>query len=259
MIIFFAESSDSHDLTATSVAIALIIALAALVIGLINSGVLRKQSKLMESAQITDRFMTAVEQLASESAEVRIAAIFVLEQIAGESPRARHRIATILAVHVRSQLPGSQVRAGEYVQVPSQRAPDAQAALMVLCRRPLSNDRQRSLKMGGLDLTYTDLRRADLQGADLRHANLYRAHLEGADLRGADLRDANLAHANFDSFMPSNPDFQRGADLRKANLSGAQLKYSRNLVAALTEEAVADNRTTWPEGFDWRVSGVRLT
>lgn len=252
-----AVSSSSNGLITTAVVVALIAALAALTVGLINSGVQRKQTKLIESGQITDRFMRAVEQLASESTEVRIGAIFVLEQIAGESPRDRPRIAAILAVLVRNRLPNSQVREGEYVQVPLHRAPDAQAALTVLCRKPLSDDRQRSSEIGGLDLTDTDLRRANLAGADLRYANLRRAHLEGADLRAADLRAANLAQANLDSFMPSNPDFQRGADLRKANLCAAQLKDARNLRIALTEEAVADNRTTWPEGFDWRASGVR--
>ena len=106
MSIYLAESSSSHSLTTTVVVIALITSLAALIVGLINSGVQRKQTKLIESGQITDRFMRAVERLASESTEVRIGAIFVLEQIAGESPRARPRIATILAVHVRSRLPG---------------------------------------------------------------------------------------------------------------------------------------------------------
>jgi uncharacterized protein YjbI with pentapeptide repeats len=211
----------------------------------------------MKSGRVTDLFMRAIEQLASESTEVRIGAIFALEQIAGESLRDRPHIVTILAVLVRNRLPGSQVREGQYVLLPLQRAPDAQVALTVLCRKPLSDNRRQSCDIGGLDLTHTDLRRANLACANLRNANLWGAHLEGADLRGADLSDADLGDANFDSFMPSNPDFQYGTDIRRSDLSGAQLRYARNLGLALTEGALANSRTTWPEGFDWRAAGVK--
>jgi len=257
MAAYLVRSSSSHSLASIAVIVALIVALTALVVGLINSGVQRKLTELIMSEQIMDRFMKAVEQLASESAEVRIGAIFALEQIAGESLHARSRIVAILSVLVRNRLPDSRVRDGEYVQSPLRRAPDAQAALTALCRRPLSDDRPLA-EGGGLNLTHTDLRRADLVGADLRRANLRHAHLEGADLREANLQDANLAFANLDSFMPSNQNFQRGADLRKTNLCGAQLKDSRNLSIALIEDAVADDLTTWPDGFDWRAAGVKL-
>ena len=51
----------------------------------------------------------------------------------------------------------------------------------------------------------------------------------GADLRGADLGGANLGGANL-----------RGADLRYADLRGA----------------TANERTTWPAGFDPDAAGV---
>jgi Pentapeptide repeats (8 copies) len=257
MSAYLAASSSSHSLLPAAVIVALVIALAALIIGLINSGVQRKQAKLINSGQIKDRFMRAVGQLASESTQVRMGAVIVLEQIANESPRDRPYIVNLLAVHIRHSLPDWQVREGEWVRAPEHRAPDAQAALTALCRKPLSDDRRSDSEAATLDLTHTDLRRANLVNADLRHANLRRAHLEGADLRGADLRGADLRYANLDSFMPSNPDFQRGADLRRANLCGAQLADARNLGIALTEDAVADDRTVWPDGFDWETARIK--
>lgn len=218
-----------------------------------------RQVDLMRSGQITDRFMRAVEHLDSKSSEVRVGAIFALERIADESPRDRPHIVNTLAVFVRNRLPDSDVREGEYVQVLAQRVPDAQAALTVLCRSPLSDDRRDWSDIGGLDLTRTDLRRANLRNAKLGRANLWRCHLEGADLYKADLQDSNLGDANFNSFQPSNPSFQRGTDLRHANLSGAKFKNARHLDVALTEGAFSYGHTEWPnDRFDWRAAGVEL-
>src|SRR5215469_5420415 len=247
----FAASADYHIAVPAAITVALITAAATLVVGLLNLRIQRsglqwqrdhatKQIDLMQSGQITDRFMRAVEHLGSGSSEVRVGAIFALERIAGESPRDRPHIVNTLAVFVRNRLPESDVREGEYVQVLAQRVPDAQAALTALCRSPLSDDRRDWPEIGGLDLTRTDLRRANLKNANLRRANLWRSHLEGADLYEADLRDSILGDANFNSFEPSNPAFQRGADLRQTNLSGTQLKNARYLDVALTEGAVSD-------------------
>ena len=154
--------------------------------------------------------------------------------------------------------PISGLKEGEYVSVLRQRAPDAQAALTVLGRRPLSDSRPDPSEIGGLDLTRTDLRRASLKKADLSRADLWRAHLEGADLYDADLRNSNLREANLDSFQPGSPDFRRGTDLRLAKLNGAKLQDARSLDIAVTEGATADGHTIWPGGFDWRAAGVRL-
>jgi hypothetical protein len=216
------------------------------------------QANLMQSGQITDRFMRAVEHLGNKSSEVRVGAIFALERIADESPRDRPHIVNTLVIFVRNRLPESDVREGEYVQVLAQRVPDAQAALTALCRSPLSDDRRDWSEIGGLDLTRTDLRRANLRNANLSRANLWRCHLEGADLYRANLQDSNLGDANFNSFQPGNPSFKDGTDLRRADLSGAKFKNARHLDVALTKGAVSYGHTEWPDGFDWRTAGVEL-
>jgi hypothetical protein len=257
MSAYLAASSSSRIAIPIAVIASLIAAAATLIVSIINNRSLRwqrdnaaEQTGLMRSGQITDRFMKAVEQLGNENTVIKVGAIFALERIASESPDDRPQIVTTLATFVRNLLPDSQVKEGEYVTPLLQRAPDAQAALTTLCRPPLSDDRQRSSKIGGLDLTRTDLRRANLEGANLRHANLWRAHLEGADLRGANLQDTNLGEANFDRFMPGHGGFEKGTDLREADLSGAWLETARNLHEALLKGAVADSRTKWPKEFE---------
>ena len=131
----------------------------------------------------------------------------------------RAAITEVLSAFVRRCLPGSEARDDYILPLPF-RVPDAQAALTVLCRSPLSDERS-AADAHRLDLSRTDLRRADLQQGHLQGANLWNARLEGADMRGANLRGAMLERANFGTFQARNPAYQRGTDLRGADLTGA--------------------------------------
>ena len=75
----------------------------------------------------------------------------------------------------------------------------------------------------------------------LRSTDLHAADLRNADLIGVDLSDAILLKTNL-----------CGADLRGADLSGALLDGAR-LYDALYDEA-----TRWPEGFDPEAAGAVL-
>ena len=86
------------------------------------------------------------------------------------------------------------------------------------------------------NLRQADLRDAYLMGTNLTNANLIMANLMGADLTGANLTNADLTSADI-----------RGAKL-KANLSGANLKM-----------AIYDQKTEWPEGFDYEKAGAILS
>ena len=249
MIAYLAASSGSRSLIPLAVVVALITAGATFVLGLLN---LRSQKKtfkwqrdhavkqldLTQSGQLTDRFMRAIEHLGSTSTQVRIGAIFALERIANESSSDRPHIVSTLAALVRERLPSAAVGDGGYVQVLIQRAPDAQAAMTVLCRPPLSDDRRDSSEIGGLNLSRTDLRRASLRNADLRGANLWDSHLENANLRDADLTDAILSNAYFGTISPGQPGFERGTDLRQARLTGARLGNAHDFDVALTDGVI---------------------
>jgi len=197
-----------------------------------------RQLELARSAQLTDRFSRAIEQLGGSSNHVRMGGVFALERIARDSPDDRQHIVDTLDAFVRERLPGASVGAGGYVPILQLRAPDAQAALTVLCRSPLADERVANRQPGLLDLSRTDLRRANLRGARLDAVNLWGTRLEGADLCEASLIDSTLENANFGRFDPGNDSFMRGADLSRADLTGARVAGAYNLDVAVTDGTV---------------------
>jgi len=175
------------------------------------------------------------------------------------------------------------------------RAPDIQAAMTVLGRRAPAPGRVQPLRLSGVDLRKADLYGAHLEGADLygahlERADLRRANLEGANLSGAHpegaylwwahLEDADLSRAHLEEAQLFRAHLDR-ADLRDAHLEGARVEHRHlkkadlrgaNLEVATRpfgdgvetllyfadlESALADENTSWPDGFDPRTAGVR--
>ena len=204
----------------------------------------RRTLEITREGQITERFTRAIDQLGHARLDVRLGGIYALERIVHDSPDDRVAIGAVLTALIRSHAPWPPSLPGQYLetapidQVPKlqSRAPDVQAGLWVLGRGGFAD----ALGEGQwLDLSAVDLRRADLRNArlgdvDLRFAGLQRAYLGGAQLRGAYFNGSHLEGARFFS-----------ADLEGANLDGTYLRG-----------AEADAQTKWPQGFDWRASGV---
>jgi hypothetical protein len=174
------------------------------------------------------------------------------------------------------------------------RAPvDLDAAMTVLARRSpntLAVVDLKNVRLGGATASDAQLYGANFEGAwlnfiDFSRANLYRANLlhvaacnssfTGADLRqsylpgarldgssmleaklsGASLFDASLASSNLTRVDLSGANLSN-ADLRKSNLRGANLSKA-DLYGAKLTGAIADRKTLWPTGFDWRKHGVK--
>ncbi len=252
-----------------------------------------RQVQVSREGQITERFTRAIDHLGSDTADVRLGGIYAMERIAKNSEMDRATITEILVafVHGHASWPQGAPQSPEPHPTPTvdrhlhwlrDRAPDVQAAMLVLSRRPRGRDEER-VDLGTVDLRRTRLTRAKLSGIRMRHSNLADAwmrqiHLEDSDLEDSDLRLANLneahlaraslRHAYLDEANLRQADLTaadlsaaslrkadlRDADLRRARLRGADLRGA-DLRGAQLEQADlsdvrADETTRWPAGFD---------
>jgi Pentapeptide repeats (8 copies) len=223
-----------------------------------------RQLQVNREGQITDRYTRAIDQLGHDQLDVRLGGIYALERIARDSPADRATIGEVLTAFIRSHAPwpptlpdqpAAKAPIGEVREL-QVRAPDVQASLTVLGRggfAPPASGRDR------LDLHSVDLRRATLFGAHLEEAELFGIHLEGAFLSQAHLEGAMLPIARLEGTLLPDAHLE-GAGLHEAHLSGAILGGARLERATLRgthlEGALADERTVWPAGFDWRAAGV---
>jgi len=226
-----------------------------------------QQVQTSREGQITERFSRAVDQIGSVNLDVRIGGIYALRRIALNSRTDRNTVQYMLAAFVRNhalwavgspdgpQHPTPSV--DEHLPWLQVRAPDIQAAISVLSRRP-DPDRTRPLYLSRVDLRSAQLDRACLTGTWIRHANLARAWLRGtkldcSDLKNTDLRRAHLAEA---SLVKANlaGAYLEGAELARADLRGADLRgadmRALHLREAQLTNARADATTMWPADFD---------
>ena len=241
----------------------------------------RRQLEVARQGQVTERFTRAIDQLGSKNLDVRLGGIYALERIARDSSDDEPTIGEILTAYIRTHAPWPPTIPGQYIatapinDVPELqvRAPDVQASLTVLGRGRFADQQEGPADQ--LDLHEVDLRRAHLNNANLAGVNLSGANLAGAILIGVNLArafllDANLAETEIiGSYFAdielgyANLEKARiegviltGASLDEANLSGARINVT-DLKGAGLENAVADNDTEWPYGFDWVMAGVR--
>jgi uncharacterized protein YjbI with pentapeptide repeats len=187
-----------------------------------------RQIQVNREGQITDRFSRAIEHLGTEDKlEVRLGGIYALERIANDSTREQGTITEILTAYVRRH-GGRPATApsGDSADQPTDplpmraRAPDLQAVMTVLGRRPPTD--ADLLQLAGVDLRGASLPDANLQGANLSGADLSGIEFCGADLRGADLRDAEFRRADLTGARLAGARLQH-ADLWSADLTGADL------------------------------------
>jgi hypothetical protein len=221
------------------------------------------QLQLSREGQITEQFSRALEHLGHDKPGVRVGAIYALEQIAKTSPEMRPAIHELLADYVRTESTWSHHDTVTLIAIEPEttpdlhhevprllrlRAPDIQAAMTTLGRRIEVPDEV--LELQDVDLRLVYLGNANLRRAILSRAMLTRAYLGEADLSAAHLRRTNFRFANLRKAILRDAELQDtilcGADLSGADLSNADL-----------HNATFDNATIWPDGFDWRSSGMR--
>jgi hypothetical protein len=223
-----------------------------------------QQVHISREGQITERFTRAVDQLGSQSADVRVGGIYALERIAKDSEPDRISIQFLLGAFVRNHAPWPpDAPDGPQHPTPTvddrlpqlrDRAPDVQVAMAVLARRPRSRD-ARALNLPRVDLRRASLTKtvldgasfpeSNLAGAELTNAGLRRANLMAADLRQASLKGSHLTEANLSGAYLQGADL-RSVDLSRAHLRGADLSNAI-LDGAVLAGARADSATIWPQ------------
>lgn len=97
------------------------------------------------------------------------------------------------------------------------------------------------------------------EAADFRRTKLFQANFEGAYLDGANFSGADLREANFEGAYLEGAYFKE-ADLKGTNLEGAFLNRASGLTVKQLEQALGDEHTALPVGFEfpntWRRDGV---
>jgi hypothetical protein len=205
--------------------------------------------------RITESFSTAVEQLGSDTLEVRLDGIYSLERISQESPDDYWTVMENLTAFVRERsLRNEAERLQDFEQRVSRRAyflwqrtgrPSGRAegvgaeavrrdeigepptidiaAVLTVIKRGNKRSREQEISNAWrLDLSGATMEQADLSDAHLERANLSHAHLHGANLFGAHLEGANLLRAHLDGANLSGAHLE-GADLLRTHLDGANL------------------------------------
>ena len=203
------------------------------VIALAGATVTWRSYVLSRSGQITERFSGAVQQLGSESVDVRVGGIYALERILKDSSDDHPAVVELLSEYVRINAtwptpadvdadddddrpwsPGDpQLRDLPPFERPASRAP-IQAAMTVICRRETRNDTAR------IDLRSSDLRRLDLDRARLSRSKLSRSNLERAWLAEALLDEASLSDCRLDDAA------MWAAHLERTRMQRARLRYA---------------------------------
>ncbi|MET9264072.1 pentapeptide repeat-containing protein [Amycolatopsis sp. NPDC004079] len=164
----------------------------------------QKLFDLHRQEQLTGRYVEAIKLLGDANTDQRIGGIYSLERILRDSEADHDTVLEVLAAFLRHRSPGTDSAAPRPPE-------DLQAAVTVLCRRPIRDGEPR------LDLRRVELRRGKFQNGQLRRVDFEAALLGGADFIRADLRSA---------------DFEN-TDLEEANLTGANMDNAKLLGANL--------------------------
>jgi len=135
------------------------------------------------------------------------------------------------------------------------RAPDVQTAIQAI--RHLAADPALAPSKP-INLGHADLRRVVIREPNLT-VDFHNARFVASELCWGDLRGVNLRKANFNKAILIGAHLQ-GADLTQANLEDTDLRGAclnrTKLDAASLKNAIADNTTEWPKGFNAGTAGV---
>lgn len=247
---------------------------------------------------LRSRYTTCAEQLAHESAAIRLAGVYALASLADDWQQQNDRNEKQVAIDL--------LRA--YLRTPNTHTPELIAAMLpdtgelevrktillalhnrsaeetsdpkswkgfdcTISRADLSNLNLtssdipgaflRSVNLSGAILTGANLTSANLGGADLVSADLTWVNLSGAKLFHADLTGAILVDADLSSANLTRADFSgahlSGANLTSANLTSANLLDAVMLTVNLSGANLSSGKLSGADLSDANLSGANLT
>jgi len=192
-----------------------------------------RQARVAEEGQLTQRFGSAVEHLASEALSVRIGGLYSLERLSKDSTLFHWPVVEIISAFVKDRsiafsnstndtdVTTEQVSILGRAEVRPPAAPggqpraplDVQVAMRILSRRDYTLDAAgQRIDLEGAYLAGIRLSNAALKGANLNEANLNNVTILNSDLSEASLISAAMVEAEL-----------RGVDLRNTNASWVKL------------------------------------
>jgi uncharacterized protein YjbI with pentapeptide repeats len=188
----------------------------------------RRNAKLTEEGQITDRFGKAVEKLASDTLSVRLGGIYALERIARDSERDHWPVMEILTAYVRERGQITTTEDSEPVDTPPAAA-DIHAVLTVLSRRAWYREEEHEI----LDLSGVNLSDISLpSGACFRNAKLTHCVIQNANWSGVDLSRADLAGTLIQE-VTMQKAFLQDANLDECRIQGVNMVAAKMMHATL--------------------------
>lgn len=234
----------------------------------------REQAELSREGQVTERYVEAIKLLSSDSLTQRLGGIYSLERIMWDSEKDRSTAVEVLAALIRDRAaivgPDEPEQGGE-----KQPKEDVQAALTVLGRRHIHEEKTDFInlrrtdlrganlmdaKLDHVDLQYCLLQRASFYRASLRHANFFNAVLTEAFLIDARIDGATFVAANLQrtSLWKSEGD---GVDFSGADMEGAKLARCKLPAASFVHASLAnvDISDAILNGADLRQADLRTT
>ncbi|WP_157195523.1 pentapeptide repeat-containing protein [Nocardia tenerifensis] len=231
----------------------------------------RDDSRRARESALRERYATIVNQVAHDSAAVRLGGVYALSSLADDwhafgDDDERQVCINLLRLYLRGPWPG-QVGGEEPTMVELAERDVRRTILRLIADRRNSSDEEKSWStaytvversviigcdlgnflLAQANLNRADLRRSNLGNANLREVQLERATMDGTDLTSANLAGANLCHASLIGALLTGSNLAAadftGADLSDADLTDAviagahwgEIKYSVN--------------TKWPSGF----------
>lgn len=223
------------------------------------------------------RYTTAAEQIAHDSAAIRLAGVYAIAALADDwmrngSEGDRQVCIDLLRAYMRTE----QDRSAS-----STPGPEREVRRTILTtinqRRMLPSGDEKSwtscdCSLSKADLSYLDLSELSLPGIDLTDAIMHRTRMMGTNLSGAVLTRVRILHThpmgvNLENCKLDDAYFH-GVSLVNANLKGADLRNATvwdsrlataNLEGANLTGVTYSAKTEWPGEYDPESAGARLS